>query len=230
MSTGKQGQTRKPGQTAKKGQTGNKGRAYGPVAELAAWSAAGLTRLAGVDEVGRGPLAGPVVAAAVVLPEGVLPEGLTDSKALSANQRERLAAWLFAHAEIGLAAVTPAAIDRLNIHAATLLAMRRAIDALPAPADAALIDGKFVPPGLGIPAVAVVSGDARVAAISAASIVAKVTRDAMMVSADKRFPGYGFARHAGYPAPVHKAALARLGLTPIHRLSYAPCRALLAEK
>jgi ribonuclease HII len=211
-------------------RTGKQGSACGAIAELAAWSAAGLTRLAGVDEVGRGPLAGPVVAAAVVLPVGPAPEGLTDSKALNAKQRERLAEWLFAHAEIGLAAVTPADIDRLNIHVATLLAMRRALEAMPAPAEAALFDGKFVPPGLCIPTVAVVRGDSRVPAISAASIVAKVTRDAMMACADQRFPGFGFARNAGYPAPVHKAALASLGLTPIHRLTYAPCRALLAEK
>lgn len=190
------------------------------------WHKQGLRRIAGVDEVGRGPLAGPVVAAAVILPAEPI-AGLADSKALTAKRREALAETLFAMAEIGLATVTPAEIDRLNIHHATLLAMRRALAALPRPPEAALVDGKFVPPGLAHPAAAVVGGDARVAAISAASIIAKVTRDAMMVAADARFPGYGFAAHAGYPAPVHKAALAQLGLTPLHRLSYAPCRALL---
>lgn len=196
------------------------------IPQSSAWRKAGLTRIAGVDEVGRGPLAGPVVAAAVILPAEGVPPGLADSKALSAARREALAEALFASAEIGLATVLPAEIDRLNIHGATLLAMARALAALPRPAEAALVDGRFTPPGLAIPAAAVIGGDARVAAISAASIIAKVTRDAMMAAAERRYPGYGFDRHAGYPAPAHKAALARLGLCPLHRLSYAPCRAL----
>ncbi|MFY8112662.1 MAG: ribonuclease HII [Rhabdaerophilum sp.] len=193
------------------------------------WRRAGMTRIAGIDEVGRGPLAGPVVAAAVLLPANGVPPGLADSKALTAQRREKLAEALFACAEIGLATVLPAEIDRLNIHRATLLAMARALAALPRPAEAALVDGKFTPPGLAIPAAAVIGGDARVPAISAASIIAKVTRDAMMAAAAGRYPGYGFDRHAGYPAPAHKAALARLGLCPLHRLSYAPCRALSGD-
>jgi ribonuclease HII len=195
--------------------------------QLAVWRKAGLTRIAGIDEVGRGPLAGPVVAAAIILPATGIPAGLADSKSLSAARRRDLAEALFASAEVGLAAVVPAEIDRLNIHVATLLAMRRALAALPCPAEAALVDGKFVPPGLTIPACPVIGGDAWVAAISAASIIAKVMRDAMMAAADRRYPGYGFDRHAGYPAPMHKQAMALLGLTPIHRLSYAPCRALM---
>lgn len=216
----------KPAKTGKAPRSGDKAPRSGEIPQLRAWQHAGLSRIAGIDEVGRGPLAGPVVAAAVILPEGPPMAGLADSKALTARRREELAEILFGTAEIGIATATAAEIDELNIHGATLLAMRRALKALPRPAEAALVDGKFVPPGLTIPAAAVIGGDARIAAISAASIIAKVTRDAMMVEAEKRFPGYGFARNAGYPAPLHKTALAMLGLTRIHRLSYAPCRAI----
>lgn len=188
--------------------------------------AAGSLRLAGVDEVGRGPLAGPVVAAAVILPPGFPVGDLADSKMLRPARREALAALLKECALIGLCALPARMVDQLNIRQATLLAMRRAVAALPVTPDFALIDGKDVPPGLPCPAEALVKGDQRVAAIAAASILAKVMRDAMMGEADRLFPGYGFAAHKGYPAPIHRAALSAKGLTPLHRLSYAPCRLL----
>lgn len=190
---------------------------------------AGFGRVAGVDEVGRGPLAGPVVAAAVILPQGFDPAGITDSKALSPKRRAAAALRILKAAQVGLAYVPAPRIDALNIHHATLLAMARAIAALPCTPDAVLVDGKFVPPDLGIPGLAVVGGDARVLAIAAASIVAKEARDALMRAADARYPGYGFATSAGYPSPGHRAALPLLGLTPLHRLSYAPCRALVEK-
>jgi ribonuclease HII len=198
-----------------------------PSDEIAArWHRQGYRRIAGVDEVGRGPLAGPVVAAAVILPDGFDAEGITDSKALSASRRKALVRRIVAGAEVGVAYVPAPAIDRLNIHGATLLAMRRAIEAMPAPPDAVLCDGKFVPKGLACPGEAVIKGDSKVLAIAAASIIAKVARDAMMEAAETHFPGYFFAKNAGYPAPVHKAALINIGLCPLHRLSFAPCRAV----
>lgn len=190
------------------------------------WHRQGCHRIAGVDEVGRGPLAGPVMAAAVILPDGFDAEGITDSKALSASRRKALARRITARAEVGIACVPAPVVDRLNIHGATLLAMRRAIEALAVPPDAVLCDGKFVPKGLSCPGEAVIKGDSKVLAIAAASIVAKVARDAMMETAEVHFPGYFFAKNAGYPAPVHKAALVAIGLCPLHRLSFAPCRAV----
>lgn len=207
--------------------------------KLVAWpplpaAFAGFSRIAGLDEVGRGPLAGPVVAAAVILPAftPLPPEiaELDDSKRLSAKARERLAGQLAVIAKIGLGFVPAPEIDRLNIRQASLLAMRRAFFALPEIAEAALIDGKDVPPGLGVPAAALVKGDRAVPAIAAASIIAKVARDAMMARAARDFPGYGLARHAGYPTRAHRAALLELGVSPLHRLSFAPCRAALRPK
>lgn len=194
---------------------------------LRRWQAQGLRQIAGVDEVGRGPLAGPVVAAAVILPEGFDLAGIADSKRLSASRREALSAKLLREAQVGVAYLPAPEIDRLNIHQATLLAMARAIAALPTPPEAVLVDGKFVPPALPCPGLAVISGDARVAAIGAASIVAKVARDRLMAQADRHYPGYGFAGHAGYPTKAHKVALAAHGLCPLHRRSYAPCRSLV---
>ena len=183
--------------------------------------------IAGVDEVGRGPLAGPVVAAAVILdPERPI-AGLADSKLLSEKRREQLAelireralTWSIARAEVE-------EIDLINILQASLLAMQRAVKALNPLAELALIDGNRCPE-LPCPAQAVVKGDMRVAAISAASIIAKVARDREMVEMDRKYPGYGLARHKGYPSRQHLQALQALGVTPIHRRSYAPVRRAL---
>ncbi|MBZ0071623.1 MAG: ribonuclease HII [Thiohalobacteraceae bacterium] len=187
----------------------------------------GLRLVAGVDEVGRGPLAGPVVAAAVILDPARPIDGLADSKRLSETRREALApiirecalVWALGRAEVE-------EIDALNILQASLLAMRRAVLALTTVPDFALIDGNRCPE-LPCPAEAVIKGDSRVAAISAASIIAKVARDHEMVELDAQYPGYGLAGHKGYPSPGHLAALARLGVTPIHRRSFAPVRRLL---
>jgi len=179
---------------------------------------------AGIDEVGRGPLAGPVLAAAVVLGPGALPQGLKDSKRLSPARRDTLAVEIRACARcwaIGRASV--AEIDRLNILRASHLAMQRAVEALAIPPELLLVDGNLLP-AFGVPAVAVVGGDARVPAISAASIVAKVTRDAEMARLGEQYPGYGFERHMGYATREHRRALAELGPTPAHRRSFAPVR------
>ena len=178
--------------------------------------------IVGIDEVGRGPLAGPVVAAAVVLDPARRIDGLRDSKKLSASRREELAAllrersaaWAIGRAEV-------AEIDRINILRASLVAMRRAVDALPSSVPLAYVDGNIVP-ALRCAAVAIVGGDAKVPAISAASILAKVARDAEMASAAKEYPDYGFERHKGYATRAHLAALQRFGPTPLHRRSFAP--------
>lgn len=183
--------------------------------------------IAGVDEVGRGPLAGPVVAAAVILDPEQPIAGLADSKKLSEKRREVLAdliqtralAWSIARAEVE-------EIDAINILQASLLAMRRAVEALMPAAKYALIDGNRCPE-LPCAAEAVVKGDSRVAAISAASIIAKVARDHEMVRMDREYPGYGLAQHKGYPSKAHLRALEQLGVTPIHRRSYAPVRRVL---
>jgi ribonuclease HII len=180
--------------------------------------------VAGVDEVGRGPLAGPVTAAAVILDPKRIPVGLRDSKELSAPERERLFAEIMASAHVGVAFSGPAEIDRVNIRQATLCAMRRAVLALPVPPDHVLVDGNDVPPGLRCAAQAVVKGDSLLATIAAASIVAKVIRDRTMRNIALRYPEYGFASNVGYPTAEHLAALARSGPTPFHRLSFAPVR------
>ena len=181
-------------------------------------------RVAGVDEVGRGPLAGPVVAAAVILPERP-PAGLRDSKKLSPASRFRLDREIRATSEVAIALASVAEIDRLNILAATMLAMSRAVAALALPPDAALVDGNRLPE-LPCPARAIVKGDARCAQIAAASIVAKVARDSLMRARAVAYPGYGWERNAGYGTAAHLAALARLGATPQHRRSFAPVRAV----
>lgn len=175
----------------------------------------------GVDEVGRGPLAGPVVAAAVVLPAIGAPEGLDDSKKLSAATRERLAAAIGAVAALGVGIVDADEVDRLNIHHATLEAMKRAVAALPLVPAHVLVDGKFLP-ALPCPATALVGGDALSPSIAAASIVAKVRRDRIMAEAAESWPGYGWERNKGYGSAEHLAALARLGPTPLHRRSFRP--------
>ena len=181
--------------------------------------------VAGIDEVGRGPLAGPVVAAAVTF-DGVVPDGLNDSKALSAAERERLFAEILACAHVGLASLGAADIDRINIRRASLDAMRRALIALPVSVGHALIDGRDVPPGLPCSATTLIGGDARSVSIAAASIVAKVMRDRMMERLGTAHPGYGFERHMGYGTPAHLAALRERGALRIHRRSFAPVRNL----
>ncbi|MGE3482274.1 MAG: ribonuclease HII [Gammaproteobacteria bacterium] len=183
--------------------------------------------VAGVDEAGRGPLAGPVVAAAVILDPNRPIAGVNDSKLLSAPRRLRLEAAIQAQAlawALGRAEVEE--IDRLNILQATLLAMQRAVAALDPAPRRALVDGDRCP-RLACPAQAIVKGDQKVAAIAAASILAKVARDREMEALDALYPGYGLARHKGYPTRDHVEALQRLGVTPIHRRSFAPVRDLL---
>jgi ribonuclease HII len=181
--------------------------------------------LAGVDEAGRGPLAGPVVAAAVILnPAAKPPRGLADSKAISARKRERLFDTIHAEALcVSVASATVEEIDRLNILQATMLAMQRAVAGLRLPPQRVLIDGNRVPT-LPMPVAAVVQGDARVAAISAASILAKVTRDRLCEELHANWPQYGFAGHKGYPTAEHLAALSQHGPCTAHRRSYAPVR------
>ena len=177
--------------------------------------------ICGIDEAGRGPLAGPVVAAAVILPARRRPKGIADSKALDEETREALYAEIVGFAIVGVGVATVAEIDSLNIRQATLLAMRRAVAALSVPPTAALVDGND-PPELDCPVEAIIDGDAYVPLIGAASIVAKVTRDRMMIEACARYPGYGFSRHKGYGVPEHKAALETLGPCAIHRMSFRP--------
>lgn len=186
-------------------------------------------RVAGVDEAGRGPLAGPLVVAAVILdPRRPIP-GLGDSKALTQAQREVLFPRILAHA-LGHAIVVVDAdeIDRINIFQATMQGMRRALLALPTAPHAALVDGNKLPADLPCPARAIVGGDASEACIGAASILAKVTRDRIMCELDPRHPHYGFARHKGYPTPEHLDALRRHGPCLAHRRSFAPVREALA--
>lgn len=187
-------------------------------------------RIAGVDEAGRGPLAGPVVTAAVILDPARPIEGLGDSKALTEARRRALVPLIRAHAWVGIGIAEPTEIDRLNILHATMSAMARAVARLPIRPDHVLIDGNRIPSGLPCPADAIVKGDASKACISAASIIAKTLRDDLMMNAAARFPGYGLDGHKGYPSPAHKQALRDLGVTPIHRRSYAPVRAALESR
>ena len=191
--------------------------------------ALGLIRVAGIDEVGRGPLAGPVTAAAVVLDPARIPQGLRDSKVLNAVRREALAAELALVAEVSIAHASVEEIDSLNILQASLLAMERAVAGLSQPPDHCLIDGNKIPVGLRGRAEAIVKGDARSLSIAAASIVAKVARDAIMTDLAKEFPGYGWEKNAGYPAPAHLKALQNLGVTPWHRRSFKPVHNILYQ-
>lgn len=183
--------------------------------------------VAGVDEAGRGPLAGPVVTAAVILDPARPIAGLGDSKSLTARRRAALAREIRETAWVGIGIAEPAEIDRLNILHATMTAMARAVARLPVRPDRVLIDGNRVPEGLPCPAEAIVRGDAREPAIGAASIIAKTLRDALMEEAASRFPGYGLEGHKGYPSKAHREALMALGPCPIHRMSYAPVREAL---
>lgn len=184
----------------------------------------------GVDEAGRGPLAGPVVAAAVIIDISNCPDGLNDSKKLDAARREALLAELEACAEIGIGVASVEEIDDINILHATMLAMTRAVASLPRAPHIALIDGNRCPKGLACASRAVIGGDGLVLSIAAASIAAKVTRDRMMADLALAHPGYGFERHMGYSTPEHFDALLRLGPTPIHRRSFAPVRKILSPE
>jgi ribonuclease HII len=182
----------------------------------------GALRIAGLDEVGRGPLFGPVVAAAVILAPGFRLDGLTDSKKLSEKKRNELDVEIRANAVAwAIAAVDAETIDRINIRQASLLAMRRAVEQLALSPDFLLIDGRDTI-DWDCPQQAVIQGDATSFSIAAASVLAKVHRDRMIVELDREFPGYGLAQHKGYPCPAHKAALELLGPTPLHRRSYHP--------
>ncbi len=199
---------------------------YGPehaarmlVHENRLWSR-GLVRVAGIDEAGRGPLAGPVVAAAVVLPVGTFIPGVDDSKKLSARHRNELFDCIMSHAvSVGVGIVGHDVIDEINIYHAALRAMGEAVRTLDPQPEHILVDGNALL-HIGIPCTAIVDGDACCSAIAAASIIAKVTRDRIMIDFDRTYPGYGFAKHKGYGTLEHREAIARLGLSPIHRHSF----------
>jgi ribonuclease HII len=183
--------------------------------------AAGYCLVAGVDEVGRGALAGPVVAAAVIMDLDDAPEGINDSKKLTRPKRERLSAEIKERAlAFSVARIEHYEIDQINIHRASLLAMERAVKALQPPADYVLIDGRHKVPHIVCPQMAIVKGDCLSVSIAAASILAKVARDQWMREYDEQFPGYGFASHVGYNTRLHQEAIVRLGPSAIHRLSF----------
>ena len=188
----------------------------------------GATHVVGVDEVGRGPLAGPVTAAAVQLDPARIPPGLADSKTLTAARREALYDRIMAEARVSIAHASVEEIDALNILRASHLAMQRAVAGLAA--DHALIDGNMIPRGLACPATAIVKGDAKCLSIAAASIVAKVTRDRIMVDLAQQHPGYGWEANAGYPTKAHLEALQNLGVTPWHRRSFKPVHNILYQE
>lgn len=183
------------------------------------WKEKGFLSVCGVDEAGRGPLAGNVVAAAVIMPEGLIIEGLDDSKKLTEKKREKLYDIILEKATCSIAWATPAEIDEYNILNATMLAMRRAVEDLPVKADFALIDGNCSR-GFEIPTQTVVKGDARSYSIAAASVLAKVTRDRQCLEMDAKYPEYGFAGHKGYPTKAHMAKVMELGPCPEHRRSF----------
>lgn len=197
--------------------------------ERAAW-AEGAILVAGVDEVGRGPLAGPVTAAAVILPARGIPRGIDDSKKLSPAERQRLAQRIMAVAEYCVAHATVEEIDEVNIYWASHRAMCRAVAGLRRPPCLALVDGNRIPRELGVPARAIVSGDALSLSIAAASILAKVARDRIMVDLAQQHPGYGWERNAGYGTPEHRAALKRSGMTPHHRRSFQAIHKMVCQE
>ena len=199
----------------------------GPDYDLETRAGAARGLIAGVDEAGRGPWAGPVVTAAVVLDPARMPKGLDDSKALTEAKREALYDLICADHRVAVTFASVERIDRMNIRGATLWAMARSVRALGDMPLHVLIDGKDVPPGLPCPGTAVVKGDARSLSIAAASIVAKVTRDRLMVKLATEFDGYGFDRHKGYGTADHQAALDRLGPCVLHRRSFEPIRVKL---
>jgi ribonuclease HII len=187
-------------------------------------------RVAGVDEVGRGPLAGPVTVAAVVLDPARIPEGLNDSKKLSAKKREALYALILESADVSVAHASVAEIDALNILRASHLAMERAIAGLAHGVDHALIDGNMIPRGLTLPATSLVKGDGRSVSIAAASIVAKICRDRVLVDLAQQHPGYGWETNMGYGSKRHMSALRNLGPTPHHRRSFKPVHNMLYQE
>ncbi len=190
----------------------------------------GFLRIAGVDEVGRGPLAGPVTAAAVVLDPARIPEGLNDSKKLTKRARARLYEELMQVADVSIAHASVEEIDRLNILRASHLAMMRALAGLKTPADYALIDGNMLPLDLTLPAEAIIKGDSRSQSISAASIMAKICRDCVMLSLAQQHPGYGWETNMGYGSKSHMSALQNLGVTPHHRRSFRPVHNILYQE
>jgi ribonuclease HII len=191
--------------------------------------AQGARRIAGVDEVGRGPLAGPVTAAAVVLDPSAIPDGLNDSKKLTEKKRIALLEVLQDCAEISVAHASVEEIDEINILRASHLAMERAVAGLSVPPEHLLIDGNLIPRGLTIPAQAVVKGDGRSVSIAAASIAAKIARDTIMRDLAQQFPGYGWESNAGYPSKSHISALQNIGVTPHHRRSFKPVHNILCK-
>ena len=181
----------------------------------------GFKSICGIDEAGRGPLAGPVFAAAVILPVGLEIEGLNDSKKLSEKKRESLFDVIISNASAySVAYADHAEIDEINILNATFLAMTRAVNGLKIPADFALVDGNRVPKGLSVPCETIVKGDGISASIAAASILAKVSRDRVMKKADEIYPEYMFAKHKGYPTALHRELVNKYGPCPIHRLTF----------
>lgn len=184
----------------------------------------GICNIAGVDEAGRGPIAGPVVAAAVILDPDNIPEGLNDSKQITQTKREELFHTIVKTSHVAWASMPASTIDTINIRQATLAAMTCSVFRLPVEANAALIDGKDVPEGLVKIGTAFVKGDARSVSIAAASIIAKVVRDRMMIEAHQHFPEYGFAKNKGYGSKGHRDAVAQFGPCPIHRKSFAPIK------
>lgn len=192
--------------------------------------ARGFSRVAGVDEVGRGPLAGPVTAAAVVLNPERIPDGLNDSKKLSKKARERLYEEILQVADVSIAHASVAEIEELNILRASHLAMVRALDGLKQPADFALVDGNMLPRDLKIKAQTLIKGDARSQSISAASIMAKICRDCVMLSLAQQHPGYGWETNMGYGSKRHIDALRNLGVTPHHRRLFKPVHKMLYQE
>ncbi|PHQ68579.1 MAG: ribonuclease HII [Sneathiella sp.] len=184
--------------------------------------------VAGVDEAGRGPFAGPVVAAAVILDRTAIPEGVNDSKKLSKSRREALFDQIMSSALVGIGIASTAEIDEINILQASLLAMRRAVSALKIPPDVVLVDGNK-DPDLGIKTRTIIKGDAISLSIAAASIVAKVTRDRKMCAYAEDYPHYGWERNAGYGTAEHRKGLSLHGVTPLHRRSFAPIRKILND-
>lgn len=189
----------------------------------------GATSVCGVDEVGRGPLAGPVMAAAVILDPANIPAGLNDSKKLTAKRREALYDQILEAAIVGVGEASVEEIDEINILQASHLAMVRAIQNLSQQPDFALIDGNLLPKALVIPAEAVIKGDAKSVSISAASIVAKTRRDRLMLSLSQQFPGYGWEKNQGYPTKQHQESIHKLGITPHHRRSFKPIHNILYQ-